>query len=97
MHCEQCRINKENDGIEPSCATCRYQPLLPENLEAISLYENLQRDVVKELDLRDLVFEIWNISGSRDEASMLLEKIDIIHRFRKIDAANNENSAGSRR
>lgn len=49
------------------------------DLEALSLYEALRYQVVQDLRLVPLVFDVFGLTMTRDDARLLLARLDVIH------------------
>lgn len=80
LSCEKCIEFKESLDIEPDCERCKNPPLWKCNRECFSLYNLIASRFVYDFHAINLVFDIFSMEMSKDEAVLLLEKLIIIHR-----------------
>ena len=79
INCARCQEILDTDGIEPDCENCDLPPLLPANRELVELYQTINTAFVRDFSALGLVFEIFGISCTREEAKEMLEKLIIVH------------------
>jgi hypothetical protein len=80
LTCEKCLEIKESLDIEPQCETCKNPYLWRVNREVFQIYNLIASRFVYDFHAINLVFDIYCMKLSKDEAVLLLEKLIIIHR-----------------
>lgn len=66
-------------GTEPECETCPIENVTEENSEVWDLYHIINTQFVYDFQALPLVFEVYNIRCTRNEAVTMLEKLILIH------------------
>jgi len=66
-------------GTEPACETCPIANLSEANNEIWELYQTINTQFVYDFHALPLVFEIYNIQCTRNEAQIMLEKLILIY------------------
>lgn len=82
-----CIVGGLDDGEEPDCESCEFRTyaakLSPDDLSALHAYAWLSRPVVIDLKLGSTVGAMLGLRMTKHDARDLLERLDLIHRYRK--------------
>jgi len=79
INCEQCDKILAAEGIEPDCENCDLPVLSEANQEAWELYQTINSQFVYDFHALPLVFDVYGVRCTREEAKVLLEKLILIH------------------
>ena len=79
MNCEICADKAEIDNIIPDCDKCPVPKLSNNNRFIFDLYQILNSSFVKDFNALELVFNVFNIKCSQEEALLMLTKLIKIH------------------
>ena len=77
--CDFCERKFKDFGLESDCEKCPRHNVSPEDLQAWELYQAINSQFVYDFHGLPLVFEIFDIRCTRQEARELLERLSIIH------------------
>lgn len=74
-------LEEEPEAFE--CETCeyrqRFEGLSLHDRVAFDLYDKLRYEVVQDLHLVPMVFDVFGLGMTRERAALLLEKLEAIH------------------